>query len=384
MGNWGQNINCIVDFLEFKVYLVVLRKNDIPYRSLSLSIDPTQLPPTLLIHQKTCKMKKHFSFNRLVLATAIFLSATAVLISCQKTKPENNFQEKTDLREKTNNLGPSKANGGENNCYAYDVTVVSNYNSGTNQTTFTWTIVNTNPGNGSNGTAKDLSHWDMILCDRAAANLVSQSNSQGNMVAPVYMVDPSLSCYTGLVLKFDYGTSGTTPRTYILVLSGNFSVDNTATGFFKAGTNCCTRGFPGISCEIGSACALSQGYWFANTSHSWNGATVTIGGFTYTQAEGQALWAAFPGGSGGNALKCFYQASAAMLSMPAALRPATINTDLGIINTYLTGLGKLTVSNHPNLNTPAAQAAVAAAGRISNWICANHCGNAEPDCGNRL
>lgn len=298
------------------------------------------------------------------------------IFGCQKTTL--NTEETSVSEQASKGLNTTATLG---SCEVLNITVAQSYNAVSNQTTFTWTLVNTNPGNGSNGTYKNLSHWTMILCERAAANLVSQSNSLGVQVAPTYMVDPAMTCNADSVLKFNYGTSASIPSVYSLVLNGKFSVDTAAKGFFKAGIGCCSRTFPGISCVVEvPVCSLSQGYWFANAAHSWNNLTVTIGGNTYTQAEGQVLWSSHPGGQGGNATRSFYQAAAIMLSIPvAANRPTSVAADIALIDAYLTGLGKLSSSNHPNLHTLAATSASDAAGRISNWICANHCGTTEED-----
>ncbi len=290
--------------------------------------------------------------------------ATAAIFGCQKTSVDE--------------MGTAQALKGagttSSNCNLYNVTVAKTYNLSLNQTTFTWTVYNTAPGNGTNGTAQNLSHWDMSLCDRAAANLVSASMN-GVPFTPTYAVDPAMGCVTTPVLKFNLGTVGSTSNTYSVTLAGTYSL-GTGTGYFKAGTDCCTRSFPGISCEPEAAvCSYSQGYWFANAAHSWNGQTVTLGGYTYTQAEGQALWAAHPGGSAGSGLKVFYQASAILLSIPTADIPAEVAADVQIINLALTGLGKLTASNTPDVTADA----VAAAGRISSFICLHHCGSIEVD-----
>ncbi len=306
---------------------------------------------------------KPFSISKALLCLTFLFSFGTQLLSCKKisiTQGEN-LQSSSALilqEDKGSDLS---------NCLAYSVTVSRSYNLALNQTTFTWTITNTNPGNGSAGTAKDLSHWDLQLCQRAAENILSVSNSLGVQVPANYQVDPSLSCNTSPLLKFDYGTSGSTATTYVAIFGGNFSV-GTMTAYFKAGTNCCTNTVPGVSCDIAVGCTLSQGYWFANARHSWKGISVTVGGFQYTQAEGQALWALAPGGSGGNATGCFYQAAAIRLDNVGL--PANVLADLAVIDNFLAPLGKLSAANIP---TATNANAVAAAERISNYITEHHC-----------
>lgn len=302
-------------------------------------------------------MKLNFSVKGAFACVAL---ASAAIFGCQKTS----------LDEMGNAQALRTPGTTSSRCELYNISVAKTYDATLNQSTFTWTLVNTAPGNGKDGTtAQDLSHWDMQLCERAAQNIVS---STGSYIA----VDPSMPCVSGSILKFDYGTSGSTPTVYTLVLTGKYSIGS-ATGYFKAGTDCCTRTFDGVSCVVTeNPCSFSQGYWFANTAHSWNGQTVTLGGNTYTQAEGQALWDAFPGGKGGSATKVFYQASAIILSIPSANVPAALAADIATINAALTGLGKLTPANHPNVTDANA---VTAAGHISAYICANHCGSTEVD-----
>src|SRR3954449_6257453 len=66
------------------------------------------------------------------------------------------------------------------------------------QTTFRWTIQNTNPGNGKNGTFQDLSH----LCQRLNASVNPASRLSGGSYGP----DKSQDCLSGNLLKFDQGT----------------------------------------------------------------------------------------------------------------------------------------------------------------------------------
>lgn len=302
-------------------------------------------------------MKLNFSVKGAFVCLAL---SSAAIFGCQKTSMD-------EISTAQALKAPATTSS---NCGLYNVQVAKTYDAALDQTTFTWTLYNTAPGNGSNGTAQNLSHWDMPLCERAATHLVSASIN-GVPFTPTYVVDPSMSCVTTPVLKFNFGTTGTTANTYVVVLIGKYSIDPNAIGYFKAGTDCCTRPFQGVSCDIPTEnpCSLSQGYWFANASHSWNGQTVTLGGYTYTQAQGQALWAFKPGGSGGGAYKAFFQASAVILSIPAADIPAALAADIATINAALSGLGKLTITNRPIISA----AALTAAAHISAYICNNHC-----------
>src|SRR5262245_6617411 len=98
---------------------------------------------------------------------------------------------------------------------SYTITLVSIEKVNGNDV-WTWTLQNTNPGNGSNGTLQNVSHWDLPLCPAAEAALVSAEYSFDgiNWVSvPIEMErDPSIRvCTTTDVLKFNAGTTGTTP-----------------------------------------------------------------------------------------------------------------------------------------------------------------------------
>src|SRR4030095_9870910 len=59
---------------------------------------------------------------------------------------------------------------------SYTITLVGIEKVGANDV-WTWTLTNTNPGNGSNGTLQDVSHWSLPLCPAAEAALVSAEYS---------------------------------------------------------------------------------------------------------------------------------------------------------------------------------------------------------------
>ena len=120
-----------------------------------------------------------------------------------------------------------------------------------------WSVQNSNPGNGYNGTIQDLSHWGMQFgACVALSSIVGASYSADRTTwtsfTPVYQVDPSLGCLTTPVLKFDFGTTGGSKSYYKLVVNQNYVV-GPAPGYYKSGkvTGCCTFNFSGISCDDG-------------------------------------------------------------------------------------------------------------------------------------
>jgi hypothetical protein len=132
-------------------------------------------------------------------------------------------------------------------CGSYAVQLVSVQPVGTNFE-WVWSVTNPAPGNGSNCTLQNLSHWSLIpnAC-LTQANIVSAAYSLDGVswidLPAVLAVDPSNPCYTGQVLKFDYGTNGSASTYYKLTVSDNYN-----TGFigstFKSGskTGCHTYG----------------------------------------------------------------------------------------------------------------------------------------------
>lgn len=141
------------------------------------------------------------------------------------------------------------------NSNAYIVTLESR-NSVNNTWEWIWSVQNSNPGNGNNGTVQDLSHWGMQLgsCFNWSSVISAAYSADGiTWVAfnPVYASDPSQSCMTDPVLKFDFGTTGSAKSYYKLVVNQNFAIVQTS-AYYKSGANtgCCTFSFSGISCAL--------------------------------------------------------------------------------------------------------------------------------------
>ena len=193
----------------------------------------------------------------------------------------------------------------------YNISLVSKtYNAATNQTTFVWSVVNPNPGNGNggnggNGTVQDLSHWGFLIspCPNPANALSEDDIVRGGTGATANPAshsslslglqdDKSQDCTGGAdVLKFDAGTSGTAPTYYSLVLSGNWGTGD-LNAYYKSGnrTGCglCTIAGAGVGCRLPCPTItvsitpnLSQ--FFANRTVGLS-ATITGGTGPYTYA----------------------------------------------------------------------------------------------------
>lgn len=249
-----------------------------------------------------------------------------------------------------------------------------------------WSVKNPNPGNGSNGTVQNLSHWDIKLGPCATmSDVVSAATSTDGTTwspfTPTYQPDPSIESFcsilTGPVLKFNVGTTGSAKTYYKLVINKDLGIDMAGVAFYKsgAGSGCGTICFPGIGCpeDEDEGCSFSQGYWFAKPDLVWPG-NVTVGGHSYTQAEGVAIFKSSNAGGIGAAKKVFLQAAAIKLSGSSVSGSATVWAHVQVVDNWLATLPKLTPANVKSFNgSPGAAAALAAADAISAWIEANHC-----------
>ncbi|MBI5858096.1 MAG: hypothetical protein HZB42_10675 [Sphingobacteriales bacterium] len=117
-----------------------------------------------------------------------------------------------------------------------------------------WSVQNSNPGNGNNGTIQDLSHWGMQFgtCVVWPAVIGAAYSADGNNwtgFSPSFQPDPSQGCMTDSVLKFDFGTTGNAKSYYKLVFSQVYQ-PTSVPGYYKAGnkTGCCTFSFTGVGC----------------------------------------------------------------------------------------------------------------------------------------
>ena len=160
-------------------------------------------------------------------------------------------------------------------------------------------------------------------------------------------------------------------------MQGNYAQDNNFS-VFKSGANtgCCTRTISGIGCKQDEFCSFSQGYYFAKPGPTWLvSGTVIIGGNSYTEAEGRAIWDCTNAGGIKDSKKGFTQVAALKLS-GVANNPA-VAADVAIIESWLATKSKLVACTYLPNQTAAEKITygdvAAAAGRIGDWINANHC-----------
>ena len=121
----------------------------------------------------------------------------------------------------------------------YQISLVSNDKSSDGASdTWTWSLSNPNPGNGEDGTLQDVSHWSIQISPAAeAALLTAEYSLDGITWTPVSTSvdrDPTIKfCTNTDVLKFDVGTTGSTPTYYRVTFAGTFELNPYATSWIK-------------------------------------------------------------------------------------------------------------------------------------------------------
>ncbi|MFL5739286.1 MAG: hypothetical protein ACJ75B_03645 [Flavisolibacter sp.] len=139
----------------------------------------------------------------------------------------------------------------------YSVTLASTQQVGTNYE-WVWSVYNPDPGSGKDGISlQDLSHWNLVLPScMTQGDLVSAAYSLDGQtwhsLSATIAVDPSQSCYTQPVMKFDQGLDGAQVTYFKLVVNKPFSVGNMPAVFKSGKTLPCYIGtVQGLSCDSG-------------------------------------------------------------------------------------------------------------------------------------
>ncbi|MDP3353726.1 MAG: hypothetical protein Q8S44_08305 [Flavobacteriaceae bacterium] len=176
----------------------------------------------------------------------------------------------------------------------YTVTLESVLNNSDGTFTWTWSVLNPNPGNGLKGTVQNLSHWAVKLGTCVTfADVVSGAFSSDGITwqsfTPTWESDPSFlntcNVSTGNVLKFNLGTLGGSKSYYQLTINRDIEIDTDVLAYYKSGKNtpCGTFNFPGFGCErIAIECVEST----ATTAYAGNG----VGGNATGQGNNMAWW----------------------------------------------------------------------------------------------
>lgn len=124
------------------------------------------------------------------------------------------------------------------------------------------------------------------------------------------------------------------------------------------------------SCQpAGEGCAYSAPYWF-NGYHTWPTPSVTVAGYTYSQADGYELGRFYNGPDGyRDALLVLFQSASIKLSGNSVGRDASIWDEVSTLDAWLAGKGKISVSNAPAVP----QSVIDAANTIQTWQDMNDC-----------
>jgi hypothetical protein len=192
-----------------------------------------------------------------VLFIVVFALSSLVFLGCQDQSRITNPQD--SVNKSMSSILNSPISG-----TSYDISLVDGYPQMVNgKQEWLWKIVNT-------GSSQDLSHWDFVppVCVQPDDIFYAGFGLDPASLTSVpieFKVDKSQDCYTGPVLKFNFGTSGTTPSYYKIILNEEFA-QGTGLLVYKSGaqTGCGTSEFPGIGCggiitEYQSETAWGQG-----------------------------------------------------------------------------------------------------------------------------
>lgn len=198
------------------------------------------------------------------LSLFVIMASLSIISGCQRNGGQDVFApgktttEKRPIQDAFSDLSSARqpGPGGTCNPNAYTITLESRTFVNSNWE-WIWSVQNPNPGNGGGGTVQNLSHWGMQFGSCFAwSYVVSAAYSADNITwtsfTPLYQIDPSQTCMTDPVLKFDYGTTGNAKSYYKLVISHDLPV-GWVPGYYKSGVNtgCCIFNFMGIACPGG-------------------------------------------------------------------------------------------------------------------------------------
>ena len=203
-----------------------------------------------------------------ILSRSLAVGAIALLSfsACQKTDivpSQLSTNEISAAMRKANGQSTTSLSG-DCGVAPYTVTLDKKCNTGGNTWTWTWTVSNPMPGNGNGNTVQNLSHWGFTFksCPVISGATINDIQSAAyssdsvnwNSFTPTYGTDPSISGagITDSVLKFDFGTAGSSKSYYRVVVSRDFEIENTC-AYFKSGskTGVRTATIPGMGCGGG-------------------------------------------------------------------------------------------------------------------------------------
>jgi hypothetical protein len=301
--------------------------------------------------------------KKLVLSTLSVLTAMVFMIACS----EENIAPKSS----STNVKDGSTKGSTNS-----TSLAADYDINVSVDGKTWTYtVTRKPG------AKALSHFivDLNNCSDESASLADVLSASVNGVA-VSLKDTEGSGTGCAITSNNFIKFDNLDNSSVYVLS--FTLDRvysrleTAAGWVKAGTSCNQIVVPAPGCPVGEACSMSQGFYFGNGAYN-NGAAgvwaaaggVTLGGNTYTMAEGHELWDS-KGIHQYAVAKAFFQYATIQLSQTDLSNEPELQAAVDVIEAYFLAVPKLTPANAATINSSALNTY---AGFIGNWVNDNHC-----------
>lgn len=316
------------------------------------------------------------SYHRWLIA-GIAIAIQLIFSSCEK-----NISEKKISQNGKENLiqGASdeqKITNDEESAESYKIILENTTNNVDGTYTWTWSVQNTNYGNGTDRRIQDLGHLDISLGEFARAEDIVDGSISADSINwitfnPIYRSDPGQNCYAGPVIKFNLGTTGNSKSFYRLKVNKNFSVNNFSRAAFKSGRNtqCGTTTFPGFGEELeeDEGCSSGSDYYYSNPDILWGG-PVIVGTYVYTRDEALIIFSTLDRYELGGAKKSFITLSTLELSSNTISSSAPIAADQLIVDRYLSTLGKLSPTNLPDVTTEVRDAT----NRLSTWLDTHRC-----------
>lgn len=275
--------------------------------------------------------------------------------------------------DNTGNKGPKGSSNSTSSYSDYNVTVTQNADG----SEWTYTITK------SKANSKNLSHFiiDLKNCGEESATfsdiIWATVNGAPADMSPTEGSGTGCNPQANTTNFIKFNTNSGTSWVIVIKFDRGYEVAQGALSWIKAGTSCNTGLIPAPGCPREDYCSFSQGFFFANGAYN-NGASefwangLTIGGITYTQAQGMAEWDANTGVGSDAGMRGFFQLGALLLSGTGA--EAGVAPQAALIEAYFTGLDVTTVSVLPASNNGILKSDVSAAsGIIGEYIDANHC-----------
>jgi hypothetical protein len=130
----------------------------------------------------------------------------------------------------------------------FNVTTTRTYDASTDKTTYIFAVTNV-------GSKYALSHWSLtydfcpgqepVFLNGAMISYSINGVNYTSLGTPQFKPDPSQDCYTGPVLKFDFGRGGIGTTTYYKLVVNGYWAGNFSSVIYKYATLCCTQPYPG-------------------------------------------------------------------------------------------------------------------------------------------